>query len=77
MVEAQVADRYQKILRLRRVLRLLMMPIDLLVTSEALYDSRAQVPGTVEFASLPAHKAGCSMRAIEQAQLLRGHRGGA
>jgi predicted nucleotidyltransferase len=51
VVEAQVADRYQEMLRLRRVLRGLLMPIDLIVTSQALYDSRAQVPGTVEFAA--------------------------
>jgi hypothetical protein len=41
LVEAQVADRYQEMLRLRRVLRGLLMPIDLIVTSQALYDSRA------------------------------------
>jgi len=51
VVEARVADRYQEMLRLRRVLRGLLMPIDLIVTSQALYDSRAQVPGTVEFAA--------------------------
>jgi len=51
VVETQVADRYQEMLRLRRVLRGLLMPIDLIVTSQALYDSRAQVPGTVEFAA--------------------------
>jgi uncharacterized protein len=51
VVEAQVADRYQEMLRLRRVLRGLLMPIDLIVTSQALYDSRAKVPGTVEFAA--------------------------
>ncbi len=43
VVEAQVADRYQDMLRLRRVLRGLLMPIDLIVTSQALDDSRAQV----------------------------------
>jgi predicted nucleotidyltransferase len=43
VVEAQVADRYQEMLRLRRVLRGLLMPIDLIVTSQALDDSRAQV----------------------------------
>jgi predicted nucleotidyltransferase len=43
LVEAQLADRYQEMLRLRRVLRGLLMPIDLIVTSQALYDSRAQV----------------------------------
>jgi hypothetical protein len=51
VVEAQVADRYQEMLRLRRVLCRLLMPIDLIVTSQALYDSRAQVPGTLEFAA--------------------------
>ncbi len=51
VVEAQVGDRYQEMLRLRRVLRGLLMPIDLIVTSQDLYDSRAQVPGTVEFAA--------------------------
>ncbi len=43
VVEVQVADRYQEMLRLRRVLRGLLMPIDLIVTCQALYDSRAQV----------------------------------
>ena len=42
VVEAQVADRYQEMLRLRRVLRGLLMPIDLIVTSQALYESRSQ-----------------------------------
>jgi predicted nucleotidyltransferase len=43
VVEAQVADRYQEMLRLRRDLRGLLMPIDLIVTSQSPYDSRAQV----------------------------------
>lgn len=43
VVEAQVVDRYQEMLRLRRVLRGRLMLIDLIVTSQALYDSRAQV----------------------------------
>lgn len=43
VVEAQVADPYQAMLRLRRVLRGLLMPIGLIVTSQALDDSRAQV----------------------------------
>jgi predicted nucleotidyltransferase len=51
VVEAQVTDRYQEMLRLRRVLRGLLMPIDLIVTSQASYDTRAQVPGTLEFAA--------------------------
>lgn len=51
VVEPHVADRYQEMLRLRRALRGLLMPIDLIVTSQALYESRGQVPGTVEFAA--------------------------
>lgn len=43
VVEAHVADRYQAMLRLRRVLRGLLMPIGLIVTSQALDDSRSQV----------------------------------
>jgi hypothetical protein len=51
VVEAQVVDRHQEMLRLRRVLRGLLMPIDLIVTSQAPDGSRTQVPGTVEFAA--------------------------
>ena len=66
VVEAQVADRYQEMLRLRRVLRGLLMPIYLIVTSKAL--STIPAPRCLApWSSLPAHKAGCSMRAIEQA----------
>jgi predicted nucleotidyltransferase len=36
VVEPHVADRYQEMLRLLRVLRGLLMPIDLIVTSQAL-----------------------------------------
>jgi predicted nucleotidyltransferase len=43
VVEAQVADRYQEMLRLRRVLRGLLMTIDLIVTSQVLYNFRAPV----------------------------------
>jgi len=52
-------------LRLRRVLRGLLSPIDLSRDEQALYDSRAQrgPRALVEFAV--AHKAGCCMRAIE------------
>jgi predicted nucleotidyltransferase len=51
VIQPQVADRYQEMVRLRHALRGLLMPIDLIVTSQAGYDERAQVPGTVEFAA--------------------------
>jgi predicted nucleotidyltransferase len=63
VVEAQVADRYQEMLRLRRVLRGLLMPIDLIVTSQP---STTPAPRCrAPWSSLPARNAGCSMRAIE------------
>jgi len=53
VVEAQVADRLPgKLLRLRRVLRGLLMPIDLIVTSQGpLRLPRPGAKGTVEFAA--------------------------
>lgn len=51
VVQPEVADRLQEMLRLRRALRGLLMPIDLIVTSQDRYDERAQIPGTVEFAA--------------------------
>jgi predicted nucleotidyltransferase len=51
VIRHEVADRYQEMVRLRHALRGLLMPIVLIVTSQASYDSRARVPGTVEFAA--------------------------
>lgn len=51
VIQTQVVDRFQEALRLRRALRGLLMPIDLIVTSRARFDDRAKVPGTVEFAA--------------------------
>lgn len=51
VIQPQVADRYQEMVRLRHALRGLLMPIDLVVTSQERYDKRAQIPGTVEFAA--------------------------
>ncbi len=51
VIRHEVADRYQEMLRLRHALRGLLMPIVLIVTSQASYDSRARVPGTLEFAA--------------------------
>lgn len=51
VIQPQVADRYQEMLRLRRALKGLLMPIDLIVTTQERYNDRAQLPGTVEFAA--------------------------
>lgn len=51
VVEAQVDDCDQEMLRLCRILRGLLIPIDLIVTTQALYNSRAQVPGKVLYAA--------------------------
>lgn len=51
VIQSDVADRYQEMVRLRRALRGLLMPIDLIVTSQERFDDRARVPGTVEFAA--------------------------
>lgn len=49
VVQAKVASRYAETLRLRRLLKGLLMPIDLVVTSEASFRERSLIPGTVEF----------------------------
>jgi predicted nucleotidyltransferase len=51
VIQPQVPDRLREMVRLRRALRGLLMPIDLIVTSRERFDDRAQVPGTVEFAA--------------------------
>jgi predicted nucleotidyltransferase len=51
VIQPQVSDRLREMVRLRRALRGLLMPIDLIVTSRERFDDRAQVPGTVEFAA--------------------------
>lgn len=51
VIQPQVPDRLRETVRLRRALRGLLMPIDLIVTSRERFDDRAQVPGTVEFAA--------------------------
>lgn len=51
VIKPQVDDRYQEMVRLHHALRGLLMPIDLIVTSQERYDDRSKVPGTVEFAA--------------------------
>ena len=49
VVLPDVESRYAETLRLRRLLRGLLMPIDLVVTSEASFNQRSLVPGTLEY----------------------------
>ncbi|MFM1902433.1 MAG: hypothetical protein RLZZ440_333 [Planctomycetota bacterium] len=51
VVEQVVADRYEEMIRLNRALKGLVMPVDLLVVSEAEFAQRSVTPGTVEHAA--------------------------
>jgi predicted nucleotidyltransferase len=51
VVEPDVTNRYTEIVRLQKALRGLLIPVDLVVTSEARYNQRSQIPGTLEFAA--------------------------
>lgn len=51
VVEATVPDRFEEMVRLRRTLVGLLLPVDLLVVSEAEFAERSRVPGTVEHAA--------------------------
>jgi len=48
IVEAIVPNRYEEMIRLNRVLKGLLLPVDLLVVSEHEFESRSRTPGTVE-----------------------------
>ena len=52
IVEKEVADPYDEVLRLDRALRDFMLPLDLVVVSEAQFERYAQVPGTIYYRSL-------------------------
>jgi predicted nucleotidyltransferase len=51
VVEQVVADRYEEMIRLNRALKGLVMPVNLLVVSEAEFEQRSVTPGTVENAA--------------------------
>jgi hypothetical protein len=55
VVEPEVESRYSEMLRLQRTLRGVLMSVDLVVTSQASFDKRCLLPGTLEYA---AHKDG-------------------
>ena len=49
IVLAEVKDRVAEMVRLTRVLRGLILPAELLVVSQAMYDDWSEVPGTVYY----------------------------
>ena len=49
VVEPTGANRYSEVVRLQKALRGLLIPVDLVVSSQAVYNQRCQVPGTLEF----------------------------
>ena len=51
VIEVTVSDRYEEMVRLNRVLKGLLMPVDLLVVSEQEFEQRSATPGTVEHAA--------------------------
>lgn len=51
IVEKDVVEQYDEALRLDRALRDLMLPLDLIVVSEAQFKRYVQVPGTVYYRS--------------------------
>jgi predicted nucleotidyltransferase len=48
VIEVTVSDRYEEMVPLNRVLKGLLMPVDLLVVSEQECEQRSATPGTVE-----------------------------
>ena len=55
VVEPEVESRYREMLRLQRTLRGVLMSVDLVVTSQASFEKRCLLPGTLEYA---AHREG-------------------
>ncbi|MCP9911415.1 nucleotidyltransferase domain-containing protein [Cyanobium sp. BA20m-p-22] len=55
VIETQLTSRYSEIVRLQKALRGVLMSVDLVVTSQASYNKRCQIPATVEYA---AHREG-------------------
>ena len=48
VIEVTVSDRYEEMVRLNRVLKGPLIPVDLLVVSEQEFEQRSATPGTVE-----------------------------
>lgn len=55
VVEPEFTSRYSETVRLQMALRGVLMSVDLVVTSQARFDERCRIPGTLEYA---AHREG-------------------
>jgi predicted nucleotidyltransferase len=55
VVEPELTSRYSETVRLQKALRGVLMSVDLVVTSQARFDERCRIPGTLEYA---AHREG-------------------
>jgi predicted nucleotidyltransferase len=55
VVEPELISRYSETVRLQKELRCVLMSVDLVVTSQAHFDERSRIPGTLEYA---AHREG-------------------
>lgn len=55
VIEPELSSRYHETVRLQKALRGILMSVDLVVTSQARYNERCRIPGTVEFT---AHREG-------------------
>lgn len=51
VIKPHVADRYEELVELDRALAGIMLPVDILLVSEAEFEERATQPGTVERAA--------------------------
>lgn len=52
VVEPEITGRYSETVRLQKALRGVLMSVDLVVTSQARFDERSRIPGTIEYAAL-------------------------
>lgn len=55
VVEPELTSRYSETVRLQKALRGVLMSVDLVVTSQARFDERCRIPGTLEYV---AHREG-------------------
>jgi predicted nucleotidyltransferase len=55
VVEPELTSRYGETVRLQKALRGVLMSVDLVVTSQARFDERSRIPGTLEYV---AHREG-------------------
>ena len=49
IIEAEVKDRVSEMVRLNRVLRGLILPVELVVIGERMFEERSETPGTVYY----------------------------